>query len=149
MFFIKYYQQEAYISPRNFLINLPRPFGGTNVLLKCVSIVSFLINISFLLALRKIELMICSCSFTGYFLISSWSIVLYCFKVCFVSPLLIMSKFTIFQFLKCESVSSRNSLHLLRRYHVSSPSCSYHFKLLGINFGTNVLSTFYTESAII
>ena len=38
-FFIINYQQEAYISSLDFLINLPRPFGGTKLLLKCASIV--------------------------------------------------------------------------------------------------------------
>ena len=63
-----------------------------------------------------------------------------------VMSFLIISKLMIFLCLKCRSVFSKNSLHLFLAYYVSSPSFSNHFKSLGTNGGTNLLSTFQVRS---
>ena len=69
-----------------------------------------------------------------------------CFIFLSVMSFLTISKLMMFLCLKCRSVFSKNSSHLLLLYHVSSPSFSNNFKSLGTNGGTKFLSNFQVIS---
>ena len=115
-------------------MNLPCPYPLILLFWKCSSMVFLWTNKSFIFMLQKIDVIICFWFSIGYFLISTWSIWLYCFNFDSSIPFSIISKLTIFVYLKCESVSSKNSFNLFCKHHVLRPSLSYHFRLFGMYF---------------
>ena len=108
--------------------------------LKCLQIVGFSKNKSFLSVLKAIE-RIFFWSGVGYWeILFSWT-VWYCWKSSLgtISPRAsrwIILKLIIFASLKCLSVLQRKFSHLCWLYQVKSPSLSYHLRSYGTNCGT-------------